>query len=96
MKRQRSKSPLRLTRDAEKLISLSTGLAASGSRAEDRYWEAAIATLADLWGARRVVVDATGLGAGLASLLHPTVVQPFPIVFQVVPLGLHRRPPRPA
>mgnify|MGYP001208049958 FL=1 len=46
MKRQRSKSPLRLTRDAEKLISLSTGLAASGSRAEDRYWEAAIATLA--------------------------------------------------
>ena len=46
MKRQRSKSPLRLTRDAEKLISLSTGLAASGSRAEDRCWEAAISTLA--------------------------------------------------
>ena len=47
MKRQRSKSPLRLTRDAEKLISLSTGLVASGSRAEDRYWEAAIMALAD-------------------------------------------------
>ncbi len=47
MKRQRSKSPLRLTRDAEKLIALSTGLVASGSRAEDRYWEAAIMTLAD-------------------------------------------------
>ena len=29
----------------------------------------AIAQLADLWGARRAVVDATGLGAGLASLL---------------------------
>lgn len=45
MKRQRSKSPLRLTRDAEKLISLSTGLAASGSRAEDRYWEQGISSL---------------------------------------------------
>jgi hypothetical protein len=39
MKRQRSKTPIRLTRDAEKLIALSTGLAASGSRAEDRFWE---------------------------------------------------------
>ncbi|MEP7157248.1 MAG: DUF2863 family protein [Betaproteobacteria bacterium] len=47
MKRLRSKSPLRLNRDAEKLISLSTGLVASGSRAEDRYWEAAIMTLAE-------------------------------------------------
>lgn len=46
MKRPRSKSPLRLTRDAEKLISLSTGLVASGSRAEDTGWEAAIAALA--------------------------------------------------
>lgn len=46
MKRLRNKSPLRLTRDAEKLISLSTGLAASGSRAEDRYWENAITALA--------------------------------------------------
>lgn len=45
MKRQRGKSPLRLTRDAERLISLSTGLAASGSRAEDRYWEAEMETL---------------------------------------------------
>lgn len=47
MKRLRSKSPLRLTRDAEKLISLSTGLVASGSRTEDRYWEAAIMALAE-------------------------------------------------
>ena len=46
MKHQRSKSPLRLTRDADKLIGLSTGLVASGSRAEDRYWEAGIAALA--------------------------------------------------
>lgn len=42
MKRQRSKSPIRLTRDAEKLIALSTGLAASGSRAEDMHWESQI------------------------------------------------------
>jgi hypothetical protein len=42
MKRQRSKSPLRLTRDAERLIALSTGLIASGSRAEDAYWDATI------------------------------------------------------
>ncbi len=42
MKRQRSKSPLRLTRDAERLIALSTGLIASGSRAEDAFWEASI------------------------------------------------------
>jgi len=47
MKRLRNKSPLRLNRDAEKLISLSTGLVASGSRAEDRFWEAAIMALAE-------------------------------------------------
>ncbi|HEX4858716.1 MAG TPA: DUF2863 family protein, partial [Usitatibacteraceae bacterium] len=46
MKRHRSKSPLRLTRDAEKLITLSTGLLASGSRAEDRFWENQISALA--------------------------------------------------
>ena len=46
MKRQRNKSPLRLTRDAEKLIAFSTGLASSGSRTEDRYWENAIVNLA--------------------------------------------------
>jgi hypothetical protein len=46
MKRVRSKSPLRLTRDAERLISLSTGLTASGSYAEDRYWEQRIRELA--------------------------------------------------
>ena len=45
MKRVRSKSPLRLTRDAERLITLSTGLAVSGSRAEDRVWEAEISAL---------------------------------------------------
>jgi hypothetical protein len=42
MKRQRSKSPLRLSRDADRLIALSTGLTASGSRAEDAFWEAGI------------------------------------------------------
>ena len=45
MKRVRSKSPLRLTRDAERLITLATGLAVSGSRAEDRVWEAEISAL---------------------------------------------------
>ena len=45
MKRVRSKAPLRLGRDAERLITLSTGLAVSGSRAEDRVWEAEISTL---------------------------------------------------
>ena len=45
MKRVRSKSPLRLSRDAERLITLSTGLAVSGSRAEDRVWETEISAL---------------------------------------------------
>jgi hypothetical protein len=45
MKRIRSKSPRRLTRDAERLITLSTGLSVSGSRAEDRVWEAEISAL---------------------------------------------------
>ena len=45
MKRLRNKSPLRLTRDAERLISLSTGLAASGSRLEDARWEHELAEL---------------------------------------------------
>ena len=45
MKRVRSKSALRLSRDAERLITLSTGLAVSGSRAEDRVWEAEISAL---------------------------------------------------
>ena len=45
MKRTRSKSPHRLTRDAERLITLSTGLSVSGSRAEDRVWEAEISAL---------------------------------------------------
>lgn len=39
MKRPRSKSPARLTPEAERLVSLALGLAASGSRAEDRFWE---------------------------------------------------------
>ena len=40
----------------------------------------AIAHLADLWGARRVIVDATGIGAGLVSFLRRALgsrVQPF-------------------
>ncbi len=45
MKRVRNKSPLRLGRDAERLITLSMGLAVSGSRAEDRVWEAEISSL---------------------------------------------------
>ncbi|MBL8521670.1 MAG: DUF2863 family protein [Betaproteobacteria bacterium] len=45
MKRPRSKSPLRLTRDAEKLIALSTGIAASSSRSEDQFWEGEILAL---------------------------------------------------
>ena len=45
MKRVRSKAPHRLSRDAERLITLSTGLAVSGSRAEDRVWEAEISAL---------------------------------------------------
>jgi hypothetical protein len=39
MKRPRGKSPARLTPEAERLVSLALGLAASGSRAEDRFWE---------------------------------------------------------
>jgi hypothetical protein len=39
MARSRSKSPPRLTRDAERLIALALGLNASGSLTEDRYWE---------------------------------------------------------
>ena len=65
MKRQRKKSPLRLTRDAEKLIGLSTGLVASGSRAEDVYWEAGIATLS-----RKLM--AAGNDAALESALDHT------------------------
>ncbi len=42
MKRPRSKSPARLTPEAERLVSLALGLAASGSRAEDRFWESQI------------------------------------------------------
>ena len=65
MKRQRKKSPLRLTRDAEKLIGLSTGLVASGSRAEDVYWEAGIAALAGK-------LMAAGNDAALESALDHT------------------------
>lgn len=39
MARIRSKSSSRLTRDAEKLVSLALSLNGSGSRVEDRYWE---------------------------------------------------------
>ena len=39
MPRTRAKAPPRLTRDAERLISLANGLNASGSLTEDRFWE---------------------------------------------------------
>ena len=45
MPRTRSKSPPRLTRDAERLIALALGLNASGSLTEDRYWEGEMSTL---------------------------------------------------
>jgi hypothetical protein len=45
MARSRSKSPPRLTRDAERLIALALGLNASGSLTEDRYWEAEMSGL---------------------------------------------------
>jgi uncharacterized protein YuzB (UPF0349 family) len=45
MARSRSKSAPRLTRDAERLISLANGLATSGSLTEDRFWENQIAAL---------------------------------------------------
>src|SRR5918912_704083 len=45
MPRSRSKSPPRLTRDAERLIALALGLNASGSLTEDRYWEGEMSTL---------------------------------------------------
>ncbi|MBL8510935.1 MAG: DUF2863 family protein, partial [Betaproteobacteria bacterium] len=46
MKRSPAQTPPRLTRDAERLIALSTGLAASNSRMEDAYWENEISALA--------------------------------------------------
>lgn len=49
MKRSRGRSKPRLTRDAEKLISLALGFAASTSRTEDHYWDSALeATLTTL------------------------------------------------
>src|SRR5262249_25843172 len=45
MARTRGKSPLRLTRDAERLIALANGLNASGSLTEDRFWEAEMSAL---------------------------------------------------
>jgi hypothetical protein len=47
MARSRSKSAPRLTRDAERLISLANGLATSGSLTEDRFWEGQIAALVE-------------------------------------------------
>jgi hypothetical protein len=46
MKRARSKSPLRLSKDAEQLIAMSTSAAASGSRSEDHYWQTQLEMLA--------------------------------------------------
>ena len=45
MPRSRSKTPQRLTRDAERLIALALGLNASGSLTEDRYWEGEMSQL---------------------------------------------------
>jgi uncharacterized protein YuzB (UPF0349 family) len=39
MKRPRAKSSARLTPEAERLVTLALGLAASGSHTEDRFWE---------------------------------------------------------
>lgn len=47
MKRTRLKRRGGLGRSAEKLVRLATGLAQSGSRAEDQYWESALATAID-------------------------------------------------
>ncbi|MFM7462267.1 MAG: DUF2863 family protein, partial [Burkholderiales bacterium] len=46
MKRIRSKSPLRLSKDAERLITMSTAAASSASRSEDQYWQLHLETLA--------------------------------------------------
>ncbi len=54
MKRSRKPAKPRLTQDGEKLITLALGLAGSGGRAEDRYWENALtATLTALADGRR-------------------------------------------
>src|SRR3954469_20607113 len=45
MPRTRAKSAHRLTRDGERLISLSQGLNASGSLTEDRFWEAEMSSV---------------------------------------------------
>ena len=47
MKRTRLKRRGGLGRTAEQLVRLATGLAESGSRVEDRYWEQQLATLID-------------------------------------------------
>lgn len=45
MARLRSSSPPRLTKDASRLVALALALHSSGSRVEDRYWEAELATV---------------------------------------------------
>ena len=47
MKRSRTKRRGGLGADAERLVWLATGLAESGSRAEDRFWEKHLTTLID-------------------------------------------------
>jgi hypothetical protein len=47
MKRSRFGPRARLTRDAEQLSALATGLSNSGSRVEDRFWEERLATQID-------------------------------------------------
>ena len=46
MKRIRSKSPLRLAKDAERLITMCSAAATAGSRTEDIYWQTHVETLA--------------------------------------------------
>ncbi len=47
MKRSRHGRRSGLSRDAEQLVWLATGLAESGSRTEDRFWESRLASLAE-------------------------------------------------
>ncbi|VFR32791.1 FIG00432723: hypothetical protein [plant metagenome] len=67
MARIRRSSPSRLNRDASRLVALATALDESGSRVEDRYWEAELGRL--LAKLLRASNDAT-LEAALDHLSH--------------------------
>jgi Protein of unknown function (DUF2863) len=60
MNRSRSRSKPRLTRNSERLVTFALGLAASGSRMEDRYWDSRlVASLQELLdGHHDSVIDA--------------------------------------